>query len=410
MAQVKVYSPIGSPRNNFDKGEYISSSQFDTAFAVAEASEDTEITVSINSPGGSVADGYGMIATMKKSTKPVTAVIDGYGASMGYFIALGASKILAAKNAIIMVHSVQGGAAGSPDALREQADILDKLNETVATIMAERMGIPQEEVIAKYLDGADHWYTAQEALDLKLIDGITDYDAEIKKLPVAEMPYADFVAAFTGKHEKSFLDKIKAIFSPKKIEAATAAIPLTENEEYNVGWLISCLQDTYDQLDNITDSTSNPDLKTIADEAQKFVGAKIIAFSKLLYANDDDAQTDEGMSAKIKDLVASVKAEMASKVADEAIRTLDVDARVQVVAQERDQHKAELDTTKATLTQKENELQEANAKLAKRPVSEGVVIPGTGSAVKKDDPLQMDFQQELFKAVDQYKGKAKTTI
>jgi hypothetical protein len=78
------------------------------------------------------------------------------------------------QHAKLMIHNVKGQANGSSDEMRAIADLMDEFSQSLIAIISENTGITPEEVTAKYFDGKDHWMNAQQALEAKLITGITD--------------------------------------------------------------------------------------------------------------------------------------------------------------------------------------------------------------------------------------------
>lgn len=215
--EIQVYAFIGKKRNSYDTAEYISGSQFADAIAAAQDTTDENIVVRVNSGGGSVTDGALMYNAIKASKKPVHVIIDGFAASMGVYGFLSAGKITAAKNSMLMYHSVQGGATGSPEDLRAEADVLDKFNQTIAGTLADRTGLTVEEVTAKYL-GKEVWLTAQEALDAKLIDGIEEYNAENVPDVSASTTFEEATARFAAMHTTEKLETVNGLVA--KIKAA----------------------------------------------------------------------------------------------------------------------------------------------------------------------------------------------
>lgn len=306
MAEVKVYTFIGKKRNNYDTTEYISGQQFCDALTKAEASSDTDIKVSVNSGGGSVTDGYAMIAGMQKCTKPVTAVIDGYAASMGYFVCLGAKRIEAAGNSILMLHSVQGSAQGSPDDLIAEAEVLKKFNATVATLLAARTGLSEAEVTEKYL-GKEAWFTASEALDLKLIDAITEYNAENIPAVTAGMSYEEatqrFAAMHSAKTEENFITKavaaIKAKFGLTEKEPKAMLSEVEENSLCNILWDVRMAAD---DADCALESAASPEVKALLDEIMKANSAFVIEITNLVYG--EELTEPAAVEAKAKEYLA----------------------------------------------------------------------------------------------------------
>lgn len=135
------------------------------------------IHVRINSGGGSVFEGFAIFNAIKNSKANIEGFIDGVCASMGTVIALGCKKIHMSKVARFMTHRASGGAYGSADELRQQAELLEGLENSICSVYAARTGLSVEECRAKYMNGTDRWLTAQQALEERLIDSIYDMDA-----------------------------------------------------------------------------------------------------------------------------------------------------------------------------------------------------------------------------------------
>lgn len=138
-----------------------------------EGQDPTEdISLYINSPGGSVTDGMSIYDTMNYIKCDVSTICMGMAASMGAFLlSAGAKgKRYALPNSDIMIHQPSGGAQGqATDMLIHTQHIIDtkkKLNE----ILAANTGQPYD-VIAKDTE-RDNFMTAQEALEYGLIDKV----------------------------------------------------------------------------------------------------------------------------------------------------------------------------------------------------------------------------------------------
>ncbi len=140
-----------------------------------EAQDPTkDISLYINSPGGSVTDGLAIYDTMQYIKCDVSTICMGMAASMGAFLlAAGAKgKRYALPNADIMIHQPSGGAQGQATDMeihtKHILDIKRKLNE----ILAANTGQPVD-VIAKDTN-RDNFMTAQQALEYGLIDKVFD--------------------------------------------------------------------------------------------------------------------------------------------------------------------------------------------------------------------------------------------
>ena len=140
---------------------------------------DKEISLYINSPGGSVSDGFGIVDTMNYIKCPVTTICVGMAASMGAVLLTCGEKgkRFATPNAEILIHQPLiggqgGGISGQATEIKIHADQMIKTREKINKLLSERTGQPID-VIERDTE-RDHYMTAQEALEYGLIDGIMD--------------------------------------------------------------------------------------------------------------------------------------------------------------------------------------------------------------------------------------------
>ena len=133
---------------------------------------DKDIHFYINSPGGSVTDGYAIYDTMHYVKCDVATYCMGMAASMGAFLLAGGQKgkRYALPNAEVMIHQPLGGAKGQATEIEIAAKQILRTKENLNRILSENTGKPIEE-IARDTE-RDNWMTAQEALDYGLIDKI----------------------------------------------------------------------------------------------------------------------------------------------------------------------------------------------------------------------------------------------
>ncbi len=133
---------------------------------------DKDISLYINSPGGSVSAGLSIFDTMQFIKPDVSTLCMGIAASMGAFLmAAGAKgKRFALPNSRVMIHQPSGGAQGQASDIEIQAREILKLRESLNTILAERTGQPLEKI---RLDSErDFFMSADEARDYGLIDQV----------------------------------------------------------------------------------------------------------------------------------------------------------------------------------------------------------------------------------------------
>lgn len=133
---------------------------------------DKDISLYINSPGGSVSAGMAIFDTMNFIKPDVSTLCHGMAASMGAFLlAAGADgKRFSLPNSKIMIHQPLGGARGQATDIEITAREIQKTKKQLTTVLAERSGQPYEKVAADC--ERDYWLTAREANEYGLIDGV----------------------------------------------------------------------------------------------------------------------------------------------------------------------------------------------------------------------------------------------
>ena len=131
-----------------------------------------DISLYINSPGGSVTAGMAIYDTMQYIKCDVSTICIGMAASMGAFLLAGGAKgkRQALPNAEIMIHQPSGGTSGKASDMLIDAEHILKTREKLNRILAENTGRPVEE-IEKDTD-RDRWMTSEEAVQYGLIDGV----------------------------------------------------------------------------------------------------------------------------------------------------------------------------------------------------------------------------------------------
>ncbi|MDR1816205.1 MAG: ATP-dependent Clp endopeptidase proteolytic subunit ClpP [Clostridiales Family XIII bacterium] len=140
-------------------------------FLEAEDS-DKDISLYINSPGGSVSAGLAIYDTMQYIRSDVSTICMGMAASMGAFLlAAGAKgKRYALPNAEVMIHQPMGGAQGQATDIKIAADHIVKTRERLNRILSERTGQPYERVAVD--TDRDNWMTAEEAAEYGIVDKV----------------------------------------------------------------------------------------------------------------------------------------------------------------------------------------------------------------------------------------------
>ena len=131
-----------------------------------------DISLYINSPGGSVTAGFAIYDTMQYIKCDVSTICMGMAASMGaVLLSSGAKgKRFALPNSEIMIHQPSGGAQGQATEIEITAKLILKIRERLNKILADNTGKPID-IIAKDTE-RDNFMSADEALDYGLVDKI----------------------------------------------------------------------------------------------------------------------------------------------------------------------------------------------------------------------------------------------
>lgn len=133
-----------------------------------------DINFYINSPGGSVTDGFAIYDTMRYIKCDVRTISMGLSASMGAFLLAGGTKgkRMALPNSEILIHQPLGGVKGQATDIRIHANWMDRTKKKLNSMLSEFTGQPLEKVIQD--TERDNIMDAQAALEYGLIDKIID--------------------------------------------------------------------------------------------------------------------------------------------------------------------------------------------------------------------------------------------
>ena len=190
-----------------------------------------KINVRINSVGGEVETGIAIFNALRQSKADITIYIDCIAASTASFIAACGRTVKMSRYARMMLHRPSGGAWGDASHLKNYISQLEQIEEVLCRIYAERTGRTVEDIRSAYMDGEDHWLTADEALSLGFVDEIYD-DAREVSFTDALSPhercerytacYLESIQVSHKKTEKQMIDKLKGrpTFSDCADEAA----------------------------------------------------------------------------------------------------------------------------------------------------------------------------------------------
>ena len=133
-----------------------------------------EISIYLNSPGGSVSAGLGIYDTMQFVSSPVATICTGMAASMAAVLLVAGhdGKRSALPHSRVMIHQPMGGVQGQASDIEITAREIQKLKKELYSIIADHSHTPFDKVWAD--SDRDYWMTAQEAKEYGMIDQVLE--------------------------------------------------------------------------------------------------------------------------------------------------------------------------------------------------------------------------------------------
>ncbi len=146
-----------------------------------------DISIYINSPGGSVTAGLAIYDTMQFVTCDVTTYCLGMAASMGAVLLCAGTKgkRYALPNSDIMIHQVSGGAQGTASDVERSVEYMYKLKKRLISIIADHTG--KDFATVERDSDRDYYLSAKEAADYGLVDQVVESRKEVKPESTPEL-------------------------------------------------------------------------------------------------------------------------------------------------------------------------------------------------------------------------------
>lgn len=205
--------------------------------ALAQVGDAKTLNIHINSPGGDVFEGRAIMAAISAFRGKTIAKIDSLCASAATSIALACNEIEMADGAFFMIHNASGMAWGDKTALRETANVLEKIEGAIVNDYTTRTGKDEAEIRAAMQ--AETWFTAAEALEYGFVDRVTSADKKAKNTwncaafgnaPAALLRNDSDDTADLSEQEKKFLQDMIP-HHEMAIEMARAILPNAASEK-----------------------------------------------------------------------------------------------------------------------------------------------------------------------------------
>lgn len=136
--------------------------------AIGQAGDAKVLNVHINSPGGDVFEGRAIMAAIGRFQGKTVAHIDSLCASAATSIALACNEVEMSDGAFFMIHNASGLVWGDKNAMRETADLLEKVEGAIVNDYTKKTGKDAEQIVAWMND--ETWFTASEAIENGFVD------------------------------------------------------------------------------------------------------------------------------------------------------------------------------------------------------------------------------------------------
>ena len=146
--------------------------------AALRSLDGADVVVNINSPGGDVFEGLAIYNLLREYKGHVTVRVLGVAASAASFIAMAADEIQIARAGFFMIHNAWTGLWGNRNDLRETADFLEQIDDTIADIYNVRSGLSMDELKADM--DKERWINGRDAIDSGFADAFLPSDVVVE--------------------------------------------------------------------------------------------------------------------------------------------------------------------------------------------------------------------------------------
>lgn len=212
-----------------------------------------------------------------------TVIVDGVAASIASVIALGAKKVLTQPRSMWMIHNAWLGVMGNSHELRAAADTLEKIDQNLVSIYANKTG--QSRTVCADMMERETWFTSEEAMAVGLVDGIAETPPQASKAAKAKNHLNNL--------ETPAMQKAKTLILPKnafdpggdRYDDAQEAIGLIDSAAALLNQAMEALSgtDDADTAADPSDSSMSTDMMDL--ERAVTMRRKIAA---MLLADEDD--------------------------------------------------------------------------------------------------------------------------
>jgi ATP-dependent protease ClpP protease subunit len=282
-----------------------------------------EISLRINSAGGDVFEAQAIYSYLRNHKAQKTVRVDGIAASAASLVAMVGDKVIMPSNALMMIHNPMSWTWGEASEMREAADILDKVRDTIAAVYVAKTGLEYDKI--KAMMDEETWMTAEEALALGFCD---ETDEAIEVAACARSLTDGDISWRTATGEARFSRALGAKMpeSAKKIPLIIdSEVKIMPNEHKDIKLDVKTKEEPVLDIKNIADLEKNfPQLVTEMRDA-----ADGAAYARGVEAERARLKALDGLSGPGREaIIAKAKYEEPKDARDIAMELLQASANV----------------------------------------------------------------------------------
>jgi len=173
MNELIIYGDIGESM----WGDSVTAS---TVKNMLDRMDQGDLTVRINSPGGSVFDGFAIYNMIRQRDGKTTVYVDGLAASAASVIAMAGDEVVMGQASMLMIHDPYTMSVGGSEDMRKTADMLDKIKESIVAAYESRSEQGAEIISQMMTD--ETWFTADESVSMGFANRVEAGKATVSNL------------------------------------------------------------------------------------------------------------------------------------------------------------------------------------------------------------------------------------
>lgn len=355
MKTFAIYGTIIDTENERTGIEDLTPAQFRSFLKNLAPNEELEIE--INSPGGSVYGGIAianMIRKLSASGHKVSAIVEGLAASIASVIMCACDRIAVHESSLVMIHNCWSTVQGDSNAIRKEAEAMDKMNEAILSFYCSKFDLDKNEL--KTMMDNETWFSGKEVesfgFDCEVIPDENGYSIAAK---LKDIDFAIFKHAPTNLKERICMKKLD---EEKKVEKEI------EEEEIEKKEIEEEVKEANEEVTEEEKKETEEENETVEEE-ETDNGDEVEEENPEEASEEDESDEEKKPTitkAECEKRVSGMQSTMAKQIdtmrKQYEAKINDFENKVQAMTKELEKVKAESTRLKSTLEKTEKELSE----------------------------------------------------